>query len=652
MSQTVLIVQPDLAVAERLGELILAGTPDASVSFVHQAQDGIDALAGYEDLDLCICEVYFDDGDGLAFLSAVRTRFRRARVMIVTNFDLQNFSDYIQGLTLFPLPLDEAVFAATCQDALATLEGYEFPPFLLGKKQPPDRWGDCYAAYDTGVKRDVFITVLRAGASPEEAQWFRSSAIAMAGVGHPNVQAVYQGGQYHGRDFFSREKWDMPNLVEMATAGQRIEPRLAAQIIHIVGSLIIFWDANSFPHTVVGATDVSVSSQGVIKIANCVNPVLEATPPGLSDLTGLAHAVRTLLPPPEEVPERLQILLARIGQGPVPLAEVVSEAQAIDIELAPEREIAVTEERKVARVAIHVERRKQQRNFYLMAAATVLIVLLVGYVIYSRFFAPPASRAFNQMAYIPAGDYTYQDGPATMDHAYYIDKYEVTLGQYFKFLKAVNAAGTDAAWRHPLQKGEKDHQPTDWADHVGDDGTTVAGIFSAIKNHQAYHKEYITLDYPVFNIDWFDAQAYAKWAGKRLPNEHEWEKAGRGAQGFIYPWGNTFSQNANTWVLPPGTSMENEGPPHTQMVVDESPLDKSPFGVFNMAGNVSEWTDDLVPSTRISSVKVAVIRGANFTTKSIDHEMLTNRVTVFVPDSRFVWLGFRCAADQVPPPPK
>jgi formylglycine-generating enzyme required for sulfatase activity/CheY-like chemotaxis protein len=649
MSQTVLIVHPDPAVAERLGQLILEGTPDASVSFVQRAQDGIDALAGYEDLDLCLCEAYFEDGDGLAFLSTIRTRFRRARVMIVTSYDLQNFSNYLQGLTLFPLPLDEPLFAVTCQDALATLEGHEFPPFRLGKKQPPDRWGDCYAAYDTGVKRDVFMSVLRAGASAEEARWFRESAIAMARAGHPNVQAVYQGGQYHGRDFFSREKWDVPNLVEMATAGQRIEPRLAAQIVHIVGSLVIFWDANSFPHTTVGATDVTVSSQGVIKVANCVDPALVATPPGISDLTTLAHAVYGLLPPLEEVPERLQTLLARISQGPVPLAEVVGEAQAIDIELAPEREIAVTAERQVARVAIRVERRKQQRNFYFMVAASVLLILGVGYVIYSRFFAPPASRAFNQMAYIPAGSYTYQDDPATMDHPYYIDKYEVTLGQYLKFLKAVKAAGTDAAWRHPLQKQEKDHQPTDWVDHVGDDGVTVAGIFSAIKNHQAYHKEFITLDYPVFNIDWFDAQAYAKWAGKRLPNEHEWEKAARGAQGFLFPWGNTFESNANTWVMPPGTSMDNEPPPPTQMVVDESPRDKSPYGVFNMAGNVSEWTDDLVPSTRISSIKVAVIRGANFTTKLIDHENLTNRVTVFVPDSRFVWLGFRCASDTLPP---
>ena len=651
MSSTVLIVQPDPVVAERLGQLILAGTPNALVSSVNRAQDAIAALANLDDLDLCICELYFEDGDSLAFLSAVRTRFRRARVIIVTAYDLQNFADYIQGLTLFSLQMDEGSFLATCQDALATLEGHEFTPFRLGKKQPPDRWGDCYAAYDTGVKRDVFITLTRADATTEEANWFANSAMAMARAGHPNVQAVYQAGNYEGRNFFSREKWDMPNLSEMATAGMRIDGRLAARIIQMVGSVIIFWDANGFPHTTVGAVDVSVSLQGVIKVANCVDPKLAATPPGTADLTGLAHAVNALLPPAEEVPVRVQTLLAQTAAGPVPLAEIVGEAQAIDIDLAPEREIAVTAERQVARVAIRVERKKQKRNFYIMSAFAALAVLAVGYVIYDRFLAPPHSREFNQMASIPTGPYIYQDGPATMDHAYYIDKYEVTLGQYFKFLKAVDAAGTDAAWRSTAQQGEKDHQPTDWADHT-ENGETIAGIFSAIKNHQAYHKEYITLDYPVFNVDWYDAQAYAKWAGKRLPTDHEWEKAARGPNGNLYPWGNTFQPNANTWVVAEGAPESDSSTARTHMTVDQSQLDRSFYGVFNMAGNVSEWTADLVPSSIISSMNVPVIRGGNFLTRAMDQEKLTYRNTRKAPGTREFSLGFRCASDTYVAPPK
>src|ERR1700683_2997643 len=256
MSATVLIVQSDAALGERIGQLVLAGTPDASVGLLNRPEDGIASLVNYHDLDLCICELYFEDGDGLAFLSAVRARFRHARVIIVSNYNLQNFANYIQGLSIFRTPLDESAFVATCQDALATLEGHEFPPFRLGKKQPPDRWGDCYAAYDTGVKRDIFITICHAWSSPEEAAKFRDSAAMMARAGHPNVQAVYQAGTYEGRDFFCREKWDFPNLSEMATAGQFIDPRLAAQIIHTVGAVVIFCDSHNYPHPPVGATDV------------------------------------------------------------------------------------------------------------------------------------------------------------------------------------------------------------------------------------------------------------------------------------------------------------------------------------------------------------------------------------------------------------
>ncbi len=128
MSATVLIVQPDVALGELSGQLVLAGKLDASVGLVTSPREGIAALDNCSDLDLCICELYFEGGDGLAFLSAVRSRFRRARVIIVSKYNLQNFADYIQGLSVFRTPLDESLFASTCRDALATLEGHEFPP--------------------------------------------------------------------------------------------------------------------------------------------------------------------------------------------------------------------------------------------------------------------------------------------------------------------------------------------------------------------------------------------------------------------------------------------------------------------------------------------------------------------------------------------
>jgi formylglycine-generating enzyme required for sulfatase activity/CheY-like chemotaxis protein len=644
MSASVLIIQPDTALGERIGQLILEGTPDAAVGMVTSPEDGIAALDHYNDLDLCVSELYFEEGDGLAFLSAIRSRFRRTRVIFVSSYNLQNFEDYIKGLTVFRTPLDESVFASTCQDTLATLEGHEFPPFRLGKKQPPDRWGDCYAAYDTGVKRDIFITVCHSWASPDDAARFRDSAAMMARAVHPNVQAVYQAGVYQGRDFFCREKWDMPNLSEMAAAGQRIDPRLAAQIIHIVGGVVMFWDTNKFPHTTVGATDVTVSPQGVIKVANCVDPAQPVTPPGMTNLSALAHAVKALLPPPSEVPAAVRNLINRLGVGLVPLAQIVSEAQAIDNNLAPERAIAVTEEHKVARQAIQVERRKQKRGQFIMVGLFAIVVLLVGGVLYLRL--DPPSHEFNEMIEIPAGPYVYQDAPATLDHTFYIDKYEVTFGQYLKFLRAVDKAGTDAAWRNSLQVGEKDHQPTNWADSTVN-GENVPGIFHCIKDHLPYHKVYLTLDDPVFNVDWYDAEAYAAWAGKRLPDEHEWEKAARGPDGYLYPWGNTFKPLANTSVPTPGDD-NSSVPVRDYLTVDTTDQDKSPYGVCAMAGNVSEWTDTLIPSGQPDPPKLAVIRGANFRTNTEEHAVLTYRNTLYGPDTRDFWIGFRCASDTPP----
>jgi formylglycine-generating enzyme required for sulfatase activity/CheY-like chemotaxis protein len=634
MSAQVLIVQPDPAWAERIGQLVLAGTPEAAVGFVHTPEEGVAALGGYEDLDLCICEIYFPEADGLALLSAVRSRFRHARIIIVTSYDLENFHDYIHGLTVFTLPPDEPAFIATCQDALVTLQGQQFPPFRLGKKYPPDRWGDCYAAYDTGVKRDVFITVLRHGATPEEADHFRQTAAAMARAGHPNVQAVYQAGVFEQRDFFAREKWEAPNLVERALAGEGIDARTAAQIIHAVAAVILFWDANGHPHGPVGPTDVTISPQGVVKLANGVDPTQPLTPPGTVDLRPVAGAVRTLLGSPPELPPRLEALLQQLEGGPVPVTGVVSEAQAIDIELAPEREIEVTQERVVARRVVAVERKKQQRNVYIMGVVAALVLLVVGYFVYDRFFAPPPHREFNEMRKIEAGPYIYQNGPATLDHTYYIDKYEVTIGQYLNFLKAVANAGTDAAWRYPTQPGEKNHEPAKWAE-----------MFQAIRYHQSYNGEFLTLDYPIFNVDWYDAQAYAKWAGKRLPTDEEWEKAARGEHGNLFPWGNTIQPLANTSVAGGGGSGQ---PLNVHQIVDANPGDRSPYGVMDMGGNVSEWTGTLVDSTSISGEKVAVIRGANFLTTALDHEELTNRITNYSPTHREVWLGFRCASDTPP----
>ena len=108
----------------------------------------------------------------------------------------------------------------------------------------------------------------------------------------------------------------------------------------------------------------------------------------------------------------------------------------------------------------------------------------------------------------------------------------------------------------------------------------VAGACAAPTNQEYPRAEFAAR--PVTDVSWHDANAYARWAGGRLPTEAEWEKACRGTDARIFPWGNTAPTSELACY---STSSASD--------VGSYPKGASPYGLLDMAGNVWEWTSSL-----------------------------------------------------------
>lgn len=206
--------------------------------------------------------------------------------------------------------------------------------------------------------------------------------------------------------------------------------------------------------------------------------------------------------------------------------------------------------------------------------------------------------------------------------AYYIDKYEVTNGRYLEFIRQTG---------HRAPKHPRDASKDLWQGGLMPESIAML---------------------PVINVDWFDAKAYCAWAGKRLPTEAEWEKAGKGTDDRRFPWGNVEPTHKH---LNFNQKWRGE---RTLVPVGIYEPGKSPYGLYDMAGNVWEWVADWYDAEYYQTSPRQNPQGPDQGTRKVlrssGWQVETPQVRVFTrvasdPYDRNHSTGFRCGMNAPQP---
>ncbi len=271
------------------------------------------------------------------------------------------------------------------------------------------------------------------------------------------------------------------------------------------------------------------------------------------------------------------------------------------------------------------------RNFVRSTFLLILIFLNVS--------CAGRSRALQEMVWVPAGsfpmgfnienDMDWGDDDEEPVHevflsVFQIDRYEVTAEEFSRFLNKFPEASERYIELGPavtIEKANGSYRPRKGLDR-----------------------------YPANRVSWYGADAFCRWKGKRLPTEAQWEKAARGTDRRIFPWGNEYPDNSWATFRRKFSELGFEA----LVPVDSLEKGRSPYGVHHMAGNVWEWVADWYAQDYYQNSPQKdppgpeegtsrVLRGGNWYYKAY-YMRATYRFNER-PEKFKVWQGFRCAGD-------
>ena len=486
-------------------------------------------------------------------------------------------------------------------------------------------YADVYRAMDTALKRTVALKVLKPMLLADEEAFARfvQEAQAAAGLFHPQIATVLDLGEADGRFFLAMRYVEGVSLAEYIAQNGPLPWDEALRITEQIAEALGYAHGKGFIHRDVKPQNILISESegafltdfGLVKaiassgmtttgsflgtphyMAPEIWQGVEVTP--ATDQYALACVLCEMLTgevlyagktPP--------VVMAKHFQPP-PLPDVWPDGVPDGTDEVLRKALVQDQQARYLDLDEFVATLKPDRSSHVIQTPRVEVVSqpaplqqpepdLSGLVAADN----PAGIEWVE---IPAGVFLYGDDKAKrmIEKPYLIGKYPVTNEQYKKFIDANPAHRVPDQW-----DAKKRTFPAKKAKH------------------------------PVVYVSWHDAQAFCQWAKCRLPMEEEWEKAARGTDGREYPWGEEWQDGkyCNGWE----SGIKDTTP------VDRFPLGVSSYEVWDMSGNVWEWT-----SSKFNA-DTYVLRGgswcsADWSVRSADRDRYSPSITVND-------VGFRCA---------
>jgi len=523
----------------------------------------------------------------------------------------------------YPLPLLQADehLPLGIAELMEDFSGRNFGSYQLISPAGPHPLGRLYWGRHHQLSRDVQVLVPPVGSTR-----FSKGIRNFARLNHAGVYSLYESIQVEQRIFVAMEPVTHPSLLHLESAAQKLDLLSCARLATTLGSVLSEMESSSIPARLLGAHDYTLSPKGTPRLRN------PAAFPGapetsfLENSTQLASLLEPFLPDAPKSQELLKIL-----RDPGSSAfDLLRRTREFERQLADVQEVHVRQEEiEAARQAIRA-RLLRRWAIAIGSLAFVGFALLWVFVLHHRFFLDVNATLNGEEIQVPSGQVLI-DGKKVDVPAFSLDRHEVTIGEYEKFLQDLPHQDLSKLLpknRPHDRKSAEQFIPGDWED-----------MLNRARKKERYQGQVITRDTPVFNVDYLSAFAYAKWKNRRLPKKEEWLHAASGKENLPYPWG-TEERNPNINLGCNADPKKVADPSYFRVLPAESnPQDVGPYGHFDLGGNLSEWINSLDVNKTVDAAPPFI--GGNY----LDQAAVANSNAVrFLPaDKGDPRIGFRTA---------